>query len=470
MATLDRLNRAREAQPEWAARSVRERLRILSSIRRRIMADVDRLVSPLSKARGVSPAEALVTEVIPLLDGLRYLERIGPRVLKPRTISNSGRPMWLWGSKAVVHRMPHGLVLVIGPGNYPLFLTAAQASQALAAGNAVAIKPGCGGQEVVQEFLAIAHAAGVPEELAVGLEDSVGAGAQALDASIDFVCFTGSFAAGSEIQKKLAAELTPSVMELSGCDAMIVDETADVELSVRSLVYGLTLNRGRTCIAPRRVLVSAGLMSRFLKALQAQWERSSGFDLEPEPGIRRATLQWIEDGARVLAGSLGEAGESWKGPLVVGPVEDTVSVSGLDWFSGLSVLVPYENPADAVRIANDHRFQLGATVFTRDRSRWRYFERALRCGVVVSNDMVAPTADPRLPFGGRGASGFGVTRGALGLEALTVPKISMRGAKGVRQRTRPIRENDYRLFATFAQLAHGGGWRAAWNTIRDRSH
>ena len=157
--------------------------------------------------------------------------------------------------RSEIHREPLGVVLIIGPGNYPLFLPGVQLIQALAAGNAVLLKPGIGGTPAAQALSKLVIRAGIDPQLVAVLAESREAAGCAIEAHPDKVLFTGSAATGEKILEQLAPHLIPATMELSGCDAVMVRADADLELVVRALVFGLRLNAGATCMSPKRVLV-----------------------------------------------------------------------------------------------------------------------------------------------------------------------------------------------------------------------
>ncbi len=136
---------SRAAQAAWATWSLGERLRTLAAIRHGIAANAAGLARAAGGGAGRPEAEVLSSEVVPLADACRFLEREAPRLLATRRLGSHGRPAWLSGVEAEVRREPLGLVLVIAPSNYPLFLPGVQTLQALAAGNAVLWKPGRGG-------------------------------------------------------------------------------------------------------------------------------------------------------------------------------------------------------------------------------------------------------------------------------------------------------------------------------------
>ncbi|HTJ00824.1 MAG TPA: aldehyde dehydrogenase family protein [Dongiaceae bacterium] len=455
---------ARLAQPAWAATALRLRLQVLRQLRWLLAEQCAELAQTVAAIRGCSVAEALVSEVLPLLDAIRFLEQRAQKILAPQRVGVAGWAIWLAGVRSVIHREPLGVVLIVAPANYPLFLAGVQVVQALAAGNAVVLKPGVGGTPAATAFATALALAGLPPRVFTVLPEPAATVTAAIAAGVDKVFLTGAAATGRKVLHALADQLVPATMELSGCDAVVVRADADLDLTVRALAFGLRLNRGATCIAPRRVLVPAGLASelesRLLQAIQEipQCEITGVAADQVRVLIREA----LAVGARMVAGAVAA---QISGPLVLASVPTTSNLLRADLFAPVLALVPVTDDAAAVRLVNDCPYALGATIFSRDVPRARQLAAQLHVGGVVINDLIVPTADARLPFGGRRHSGFGVTRGAEGLREMTVPKVvTVRGGRWRPHFSAP-RPADAARFQNFIQLAHGGSWRQRWRAL-----
>ena len=381
----------RAAQERWAALPVARRLDFVRHLRQLIAVDPQALAGAASRATGRPGAEKLVSEVLPLVDACRWLERRAERVLSTRVCGRSGRPLWLHGVSFEVQRKPLGTVLVIGPGNYPLFLPAVQALHALTAGNVVLLKPAAGMSTLAARFAELAWSAGLDRKLLTLLPDSVEAAQQAI---ADKVIFTGSSTNGRDVLSRLARTNTPAVVELSGEDVVLVLADADQELVIRALKFGVRLNAGASCIAPRRVMAVAPL----------------AVDL-----FARMTDEGLADLAMEEAAN----DESAVSRIAAGP------------------------------------FGLGVSIFSRDVSRARSLGSRLACGFVVVNDLIVPTADPRMPFGGVKASGFGVTRGDEGLLEMTYPHVVAVRRGKMRPHFDEPREGDEHLFSSYIAMTYG---------------
>lgn len=453
-----RLDAARVAQAAWAATPVKARLRIVRRLRRLLAREAVALAGLVRTYARRTPAETLAAEILPLVAACRFLEQEAQAVLAPRRLGAEGRPRWLAGVTAEVRREPHGLVLVIAPGNYPLMLPGIQLLQALAAGNAVAVKPPSQGAAALLRLAALLERAGLPDCLVQVLGDDVEEAEAAIAAGVDKVVLTGSVETGRAVLRRLADAVVPATMELSGCDAVIVLPGADLDLVARSVAYGLRLNAGATCIAPRRIVVPRE-QATALEALLIQ--RLAEVPPAPVPlKVRRQAARLVraavEQGAR-LATPPFDTARGEMAPVLVADAHPVLDLLRSDVFAPVASIVPVADGEAAVRAAEAGPHGLGASVFGPRRAAEAVAAR-LRVGSVTVNDLIVPTADPRLPFGGRGLSGFGVTRGPEGLLEMTRPKtISVR--RGVfRPHLRPPTDADARLFALYLRLAHGG-WR-----------
>jgi len=226
----DLIARSREAQKHWAISSIRERVDCLRKFRHLLVEEVSGVLNPLKESRGVSPAEIVVSEIVPLADACKFLESEAGQILSSRQPLGR-RPFWLSGTKLTIHREPLGVVLIVGPSNYPLLIVGVQLLQAIVAGNAVLVKPGRGCGKVVEAMQALLSKAGIDRDLLTVLDDNDELKVRRIIAEgIDKILLTGSSAAGAPILEAAAKSLTPATLELSGCDAVFVLQGADSRL------------------------------------------------------------------------------------------------------------------------------------------------------------------------------------------------------------------------------------------------
>ncbi|RFC45975.1 MAG: Acyl-CoA reductase [Verrucomicrobia bacterium] len=351
------------------------------------------------------------------------------------------------------------MVSIISPSNYPLFLGGVQVLQALVAGNAVVWKPAPGGGAVAQRLAELGAEAGLPAGLLIVLEDTVEAGAALLKEPVDKVVFTGGFANGTKVLQALSQRAIPAVLELSGCDAVFVRGDADVTLVAKALRFGLTFNQSRTCLAPRRVFVERGRAAELESAIKDAFDsmncrlfstssagKSSALSLWRAEALRR--------GARIVYGDT--ANETSDAPYVLTDVPSDLMADLGDFFSPILCIIAVDSDAEALAAAAQCEYALGASVFSTDLGAASEMALKVRAGLVTVNDLIVPSADPRIPFGGSGRSGYGVTRGAEGLLELTRIKVLQVRNGGSMAHLEP-EEVSADLAMAMIRLTHGNG-------------
>jgi len=451
------IRRARQAQAPWSRLPVSRRLFFVRQLRRLLAAHAAQLTELISPDLARTEADTITAEILPLAEAARYLEKEAARILRPNRISKRGRPFWLKNVEIEVHRDPCGVVLVIGPGNYPLFLPGVQALQALAAGNAVIIKPGAGGAPVATALAELIKRAGFPPGLLAVLDESPESAKEAIANGVDKIVLTGSESSGMAILGEAARTITPAVVELSGCDAMFVLRDADVQRAVDALVFGLQFNGSATCIAPRRVFVHATVAEGFGGALADAVRDLPPVPLKPATASLLAELleDAVANGASTLFSS-DRIGPTSIRPLIVVNASPAMKIMNADVFAPVVAVMTVSSDAEALAASDQCPYALGASVFGQSAAAER-FARRVKAGVVVVNDMVVPTADPRLSFGGLRRSGFGKTRGPEGLLEMTVSKsITVQKAKRLRH-LEPPHPRAKEIFTGYLSLVHGKG-------------
>jgi aldehyde dehydrogenase (NAD+) len=450
----------------WAAMPIRGRLRVLRTARHRMAEYTEEFAAAISPALARTNADTLLTELLPLLGACKFLERDAERLLRPRKLGLRGRPLWLGGIRAEVHHEPLGHVLVIGPANFPLFVPGVQALQALAAGNTVTWKPGTGGAAVAQLVARALREAGLPEGVLTVTDESVAAARQALAEGADKVVFTGSSVSGRAVQAGLAETATPAVMELSGADALVVTPGAPLERVAKAVAFGLRLNGGAVCMSPRRLFATPATMATLRPLLDAELAKVPPVVLDARMADRLRTLvdDAVSEGAVVRGTVQGHA----QRPLVVDAARAAMAIACSDIFAPVISLIETESLLHLTELYAQCPYGLTVAIFCapQEEKRARALARELRAGTVLINDLIAPTVDPRVPFGGRGASGYGVTRGAEGLLEMTAVKTLLVRRGGVMLHLDATTDADTPMFAGFIAAMHGKGWARRWSGLR----
>jgi acyl-CoA reductase-like NAD-dependent aldehyde dehydrogenase len=460
------LAQARESQQIWARTEIKLRLALLRRARHRIAATAEEIARTIPceqpGALHRTVADTLVSEVLPLVEACRFLEREAAWILAPQRLSTHTRPFWLRGVTAETRRDPLGLVLIIAPANYPLFLPGVQILQALAAGNAVLWKPAPGGMAAAETLRDALVTSGLDPALLQLLDESPQAASEAIADGVDKVFLTGSAVTGTAVLHQLADNLTPSVMELSGCDAVFVLPGSDLDRTVAALAFGLRLNGSATCMAPRRVFM-VGDHTDFVRALLEQLEGLPPVDLPAHTQSQLADL--LQDARRLGGAVLVDESDAGLRYALILRARSEMAIMQTDLF--VPVLGIFDMPDTEAAIAAHAAcpYVLTAAVFGPEPEALKLASQ-LPVGTVLVNDLIVGTADPRISFGGRKSSGFGLTRGREGLLEMTALKtiITQRSRdRRAYQATTPAHQP---FFAGYIQAVHGGRWLARWEGLR----
>jgi acyl-CoA reductase-like NAD-dependent aldehyde dehydrogenase len=460
------LEHARAAQQLWARKSLQHRLALLRRARRLIA------VTGVELARSVpcerpgelhrSLADTLVAEVLPLAEACRFLEREARFILAPQRLSDHTRPFWLRRVTARTTREPLGVVLILAPANYPLFLPGVQALQALAAGNAVLWKPAGGGVAAAEALRQILVGCGLDPSLLQILSPLPKAGMEAVAAGVDKVFLTGSAATGAAVLAQLSQTATPAVVELSGCDAVFVLPGASVERVVTALAFGMRMNGSATCMAPRRLFL-VGDHPNLMPAMLEAFRKLPTIGLPPRT---QAQLTDLFDDARRRGGEVELQGtvEALRYAVIANANAD-MRIAQSDVFAPVLSVFAMPDIETAMDAHEESPYALTAAIFGPEKEA-QALAAQLPVGTVLVNDLIVSTADPRLSFGGRKASGFGLTRGREGLLEMTVLKTVLTQRSRDTRAYQPTTAAHLPLFAAYLQTAHGGGWRARWDGLR----
>ncbi len=431
---------ARAAQPAWAALSIRERVARLDEFRH-LLAGSAREVAGISSAEtGKLPFEAMMVDVLTTCDLAAWYVKRAERMLAPRRAPSG----WLVTKKAWVEREPFGVVAVIGPWNFPVLNTMRAVMAGVVAGNAVLLKPSEASPLSALAVQRLAQRAGIPQAIFQVLTGDGRTGRALVEAGVDKISFTGSVQTGRRIAEAAATRLIPVTLELGGKDPLIVTHGADVQRAARAAVNGAFWNAGQICISIERAYVVDAVYDDFVaEALRATNELRVGSPDDPDADVGSMTLESqvehverqvrdaVERGARVLAGGRrGPAGRSYLPTLLVDATHD-MDVMRSETFGPVLPIMRVRDADEAVRMANDSGFALGASVWGSDADAQR-LAASVRAGMVCVNDALVNGAVAALPFGGAGESGYGRVYGDDGLRELSRPRALLVDRAGLR--------------------------------------
>ena len=425
------VERARAAQPAWNARGVRARVEILREFQRRLQASKGEVARVITQEAGKPYVEALLTEVMVVLDATRFLIEEAYSLLRDRAVPHGSLAMKTKAGRLV--REPYGVIGIISPWNYPFSIPSTEALAALVAGNAVVVKPSEFTSLCAVELEKLLHAAGVPQDIfQVVVGDGV-TGAALIDSAIDKLVFTGSVPTGKRVAQTAAARLLPVVLELGGKDPMLVLEDADLDVASSGAVWGAFVNAGQACLSVERCYVQRTVYEQFVELCAEKTRKLRvGNGMEPEvdvgPMIHERQLRMVEShvedararGARVVVGGkrLSEVGANFYAPTVLAEVNQDMRIMREETFGPVLPVMAFDNDEEAIRLANDSEFGLAASVWTRNRARGEALATRIHAGTVMVNDVVTCFGISEAPHGGVKASGVGRTHGSFGLEEM----------------------------------------------------
>ncbi|HYG76438.1 MAG TPA: aldehyde dehydrogenase family protein [Planctomycetota bacterium] len=414
------LQRAREAQRQWAARPLSVRLQPVHTLRARLASAPVPLADIVAREIGKTRTETIGAEILPVAEACAFLLDRAPKLLAPRRETLRG--VLPFAGSAIIQHQPWGVVATLVPWNYPLFLCAVPVLNALVAGNAAVMKASPRAKETVAAFGRWLVDAGFPPDLVPVLDSSDDMGRK-LSASplVDRIIFTGSSKTGRAILKAAAENLVPATVELSGCDAVFVLRDANLTLAADAVTFGLRINAGRTCICPRRLFVEEPVAEPFLTALKDRTNR-----LKLQTPMDPQTLREADELAQRLtaAGAIAlnerREGDAEKALVVSGDAKVMEATQGN--FVPALVATKVKNIDEALSLEAQSPYALGASVFSRDVKAAVGLASRLRAGIIGINECVAYGGEAALPFGGRDESGYGVRGGEEGLMEMTRPQ------------------------------------------------
>jgi acyl-CoA reductase-like NAD-dependent aldehyde dehydrogenase len=465
----------RQAFAIWSVKSVKERIRILRKFQTLLIDKRDEITTVLNQDCGKSRQDGLI-ELFVTVDILAQYCAQAPKWLKRKRVASG---LYLFKQCFVEYR-PHGVVAVIAPWNYPLTLSLPPVLAALLAGNTVVLKP----SEVTAAtgFLIAQLIQGVPE-LAPFVRVVHGGGhvgAALTQAKPDYIFVTGSTPTGKKILQAASEHLIPVALELGGKDAMIVLDDADIDAAARWGTWGAFFNTGQTCMAVERVYVVEPKYDEFVRrSLQYAKDFKMGYTAETDspfsmgpvtdPRQVKVIEKHLEDalakGARILTG--GKEQGMFYNPMVMVDVNHSMLVMQEETFGPIMPIMKVKDEAEAIKLANDNTFGLGASVWSQDIAHAKKVADQVEAASVIVNDSIAQFGIPMLPFGGIKDSGFGRTHGQEGLMQFTRPFSYALGGAPIKWDIATIlRENGhYDLASALLGVIYGTTFKQKWETL-----
>jgi acyl-CoA reductase-like NAD-dependent aldehyde dehydrogenase len=466
--------RARASFPAWSGTPLTERLAWMRRLREHIVDHMEEIAAEIVKATGKVHLEAVMVELFPTVDMIRYYEKEAARFLAPKRVKT---PLVFFGNRSYVEYKPMGVVTVISPWNYPFYLSLVPVISALIAGNTVLLKPSEVTPHVGVVIEKIFSAVGLPQDVFQVLHGGRETGQAAVAAKPDKIFFTGSVATGKKIMAAAAEHLIPVELELGGKDPMIVFADCDLDRAVQGALWGAFTNAGQVCMSVERVYVEASIFDEFVRrATLAAKELRKGVEFGSMTDPRQLALvqthlqEAVEKGAQVTCG--GEAlqeGTLYFAPTVLTGVDHSMRVMREETFGPVMAIMPFRTEEEAIRLANDSEYGLNASVWSQDLAKAKRVASRLLSGAVCINDVITTAGNPHLPFGGVKQSGMGRYHGPEGLHTFCHQTSVMvnKGTKAREVNWYPYSQERLDAFYTLIRLLYGKKRSATFSALRN---
>ncbi|MGP7816417.1 aldehyde dehydrogenase [Niallia sp. 01092] len=395
--------------------SIEFRLQQLQKLKAGIEQFKQKIIEALQKDLGKHAFEAYAYEVGFVLSSIRHTLKNLKKWAKRKKVKS---PLTLFPSKSYVQYEPYGTVLIIGPFNYPFQLVMEPLIGAIAAGNCVVLKP----SELVPSISAVITemiSSIFDENYIRSVEGGVATNTALIQASFDYIFFTGSVSVGKMVMEAAAKNLTPVTLELGGKSPTFVDESANIPIAAQRILWGKTVNAGQTCIAPDYLVVHESVKEDLIVELKKALHTFFGSNVASSKDFGRIVndkhfnrlaqiLQQEEE--NILVGGNSNAKTRFIEPTLLKADWNSLSMKE-EIFGPILPIITYSDLDDVIQSVQKQSKPLALYVFTTNREVEEKIVSSISSGGVCINDTITHAANPYLPFGGIGSSGMGMYHG-----------------------------------------------------------
>jgi aldehyde dehydrogenase (NAD+) len=375
--------------------------------------------------------EAVLTETNYVISELKDTIKNLHKWAKPKRVFPS---ILNFPSTDYIYKEPYGKVLIIAPWNYPFQLALCPLISAVAAGNQVVLKPSeltPKTSEIITKIITKTFPVNYVEVMEGGLEVSQ----KLLSQRWDYIFFTGSVPVGKIVAKAAAENLTPVTLELGGKNPCIIDNTANLKLAAKRIVWGKFINAGQTCIAPDYILIQKDMKNHFMEFMKLEITKAYGENpklspdyariINPKNWLRLANM--IEEN-KVIFGGQTDIEDCYISPTLIDESSMDSLIMKDEIFGPLLPILSYENDAEINTIISKYEKPLSLYVFTEDKKFAQKIIKHYSFGGGCINDTVVHFSNSRLPFGGVGHSGIGAYHGRLSFDTFSHKKAIVKKA------------------------------------------
>ncbi len=426
-------------QPFWAQLSLADRARYLRRAAQVLLDHSDEIAELISREQGKPRLESYTMELVPTIDALHWCATHGPRILADERIPHPQLLLKQKKSKFVYE--PIGVVGVIAPWNYPWSIPFGEVAIALMAGNGVVLKPASLTPLIGERIQDVFERAGFPEGLVQTVHGGGAVGQALVESTAGKIFFTGSVEVGRRVGEECARRMKGSVLELGGKDPQIVCADANLPHAISGAVWGGFSNAGQTCSGIERTYVVADVADRFIDGVVREASRlrvGDPLDWKTEIGPMVSKEQFdlvmdlvddaVKSGATVRCGGPTEPdglSGHFIAPIVLTDVTHDMRIMREEIFGPVLPIVTVAGEEEAIALANDSQFGLGASVWTRDRDKGELIARQIQSGMVWINDHSYSHGACQCSWGGVKESGLGRSHSKFGFyECVNIKLVS----------------------------------------------
>ncbi|MCX0403980.1 aldehyde dehydrogenase [Clostridium perfringens] len=428
METLrEKINKQREYFSTGETKDINFRIEKLKKLRDVLKSEEEKIFEALKKDLMKSSFESYVTEVAMVYDEINMHIKNIKKWSKKRRVKT---PLVQFPAKSFIQLEPYGVVLIIGPFNYPFMLTMDPLIGAIAAGNTAVIKPSESAPETSKILKEILEK--VFDEkyvLHVNPERGKEVVEELLKEKFDYIFFTGSATVGKIVMKAASQYLTPVTLELGGKSPCIIDKDCKLELAARRIVWGKLLNSGQTCVAPDYLYVHKDIEEEFIKKLEEEIKNQFGNNpLESKDYSKMVNerefnrvLSYIDKEKLVFGGNYNRKTFQIE-PTILKNVTWNDPVMEREIFGPIFPILPFEDLDEVIRLVNSKDKPLAIYYFSEDKNKIEKVLNSTSSGGVTINDTLVHVSSSYLPFGGVGNSGMGEYHGKYSFDLFSNKK------------------------------------------------
>jgi acyl-CoA reductase-like NAD-dependent aldehyde dehydrogenase len=406
----DKVKKARITFQDWK-KDASKRTDLLHDFANQLRKDKENLARRATNEMGKAIKEAR-SEVEKCAWAMEYYADNGQIFSTDEVVNTDAR-------KTVIRFQPIGVIGSIMPWNFPYWQALRFAAPSLMIGNTIVLKPASATMQCGIEIEKTFKSAGLPDGVFQTLVGDSSVAESLIDSDTNAVTFTGSVPVGAKVAQRATSQIKKTVLELGGSDPFIVCEDADIEKASNGAIKGRFINCGQSCIASKRFIVVKNVANEFIEKFVQKAEKlkvgdplSDDTDIGPlvnTSGLNKIESQVkeaVKEGAEVLTGGeqIGKKGYFYR-PTVLKNANPRMKIAQEEVFGPVAPIIVAGDEVEAIEIANDSEYGLGASIWTQDLDKAERLSSIVESGIVSVNNVVA--SDPRVPFGGVKKSGFG---------------------------------------------------------------